>query len=713
MIESRVKTKEGYEDITAYTGEECELPILNFIQLRRNKKTYKYAADFMVFDSETSHIDDTCGWVYQWAIKLRGLYVYGRKPSEFIELLKKISEHYKLSEERRILLYIHNASYDMQYFKHFFKRYDPFMKITTTDTHAVLYVDMFGFRIYCSYRMTSLSLAKLSEVYAHKYVKAVGEIDYTTIRYQDSELEPKDWEYMFSDVASQYDGIRGYLTAMGYQYAIKAPMTSTGFVRENCRNASRQDENWRKEFQNSALELEQYNLCRWAFMGGVCIVNYMIAGDTIRVCDLYKLGHADFRSSYPTRQLLDPFPSGKPSWYGEVESMEELENLLNNYCCVFELTLSEVHLNAGVTAPYIPSSKCIGLEQPVRMNGKIVYAKKLTIAVTEIDYKWIRKQYHAEGVKISHMLIFKKGTIPDWMRSEIMSYFRGKCELQDTDPVLYMRSKAWLNAIYGMTATALVRDEYETDDDLIYVHKKLWEEGTDIAKQEEIRQDADRKQLERYYRSFNSFLPYQYALWTTAYARDALFTMIEAVGYDNFLYCDTDSVFYKSTPESEKRLEEYRQYCIKRAIEGGAYIGDQYLGEPTPEAPIRAFRGLHAKCYAVEELNKKTGEYELHVTIAGIPKKSTKWIDGKPITITNAEELGSIDNLADGFVFRHNGGTRCTYIEQGIEIKDIRGHITELSSAAVISNIDKNLSENMWTEENGYLLKLDQVQVIE
>lgn len=239
-----------------------------------------------------------------------------------------------------------------------------------------------------------------------------------------------------------------------------------------------------------------------------------------------------------------------------------------------------------------------------------------------------------------------------------------------------------------MTATAIIRESYVMNDDYI------------LTKQERD-EDNEQSTLDKYYRSYNNFMPYQFAIWTTAHARDALYTMIECVGYDNFLYCDTDSVFYLETPENKKRMEDYAAYCRKRAKDGGAYVGNKYLGEPTDEPPIRAFRAIHSKCYAMEELNKK-GEYELNVVIAGIPKGSTKWINGKPVFKTNAQELGNIDNLKDGFIFSHCGGTRCVYNERPIEIININGHITELASSAVIENIEKEISDTMYTAGADY-----------
>lgn len=268
-----------------------------------------------------------------------------------------------------------------------------------------------------------------------------------------------------------------------------------------------------------------------------------------------------------------------------------------------------------------------------------------------------------------------------------MQYFENKCRLKKIDLLLTTKSKNILNGIYGNTATAILREIY-----------KIGSEDGIISKIIEEDQDAeDEKRLKKYYRSRNNYLEYQWAPYTTAHARDALMTMIECVGYDNFIYCDTDSVFYLETPENAKRMKDYQEECKQRAISAGAYVDENYLGYPTNEPEISQIRTLHAKCYAITE------EGKLNVIIAGIPKKATKWIDGKPVTMTNAEELGSIDNLADGFVFRHCGGTRCIYNdERPIEIRNINGHMTELATSAVIENIEKELSDTMWTSGANY-----------
>ena len=61
--------------------------------------------------------------------------------------------------------------------------------------------------------------------------------------------------------------------------------------------------------------------------------------------------------------------------------------------------------------------------------------------------------------------------------------------------------------------------------------------------------------LEDYYKGRNNFLPYQAGCFVTAAARYELYEYIKTIGYENVYYCDTDSIFYESTPEIEKKVE--------------------------------------------------------------------------------------------------------------------------------------------------------------
>ena len=684
-----IRRKDGKVDtVTAVSVEEYRPHKVRWHSRRQYHSTVTYAADFAVLDTETSHTAFS-GWIYQWAAYFNHDYIYGRKPSELLELFRHWKAYYGLCSQRRILCYIHNMSYDLQYLKWYLLQYDPQARFFCTDSHTVLIVDLDGIRLCCSYKLTNLSLAKLADSYADTYVKASGEIDYSVIRYQDQELTSRDWLYMFSDIASQYDGIRGYLTAMGYRHAADAPYTSTGFVRTSSRReADRQY--WYEKFLECALDLEQYRLLNQAFIGGQVIASFLTAGTIVE-----DVGHVDFTSSYPTREMLDYMPTGKGFWAGAPADPEELELLLQEFCCVFIAHFHEITIKPMVTAPYIPGSKAIFARGDLRSNGKLVHADDFAIALTEIDYKWIRKQYTWESVEIGSILCFTRGQAPKWLKSQVMEYYKNKCTLKHTDPALYQASKGMLNSIYGMTATQIIRTHYKMDDHLM------------ISEDDDL---TDQEQLDRYYGSRKNFMPYQLSCYTTAWARDALHTLIEMIGYENFIYCDTDSVFYRNKPECRQAIDDYNSEIIARSLKGGAYIDDDnILGVAEDEPHCRRFKALHAKCYAYE-----TDDGELHVTIAGIPKKSTKWINGEPVTITSAQELGSLENLRDGFTFFHNGGSRIYYVEEEPMIANINGHETEMASAAILEDIEKTISDTMYTVGKNYeLLHLDFEQAID
>ena len=61
------------------------------------------------------------------------------------------------------------------------------------------------------------------------------------------------------------------------------------------------------------------------------------------------------------------------------------------------------------------------------------------------------------------------------------------------------------------------------------------------------------------------------------------------------------------------------------------------------------------------------------------------------------EELGSIENLKNGFTFKKCGGTLSKYIEDKAHIENINGHKIELASSCVILDNTKTLND-IWEE---------------
>ena len=274
------------------------------------------------------------------------------------------------------------------------------------------------------------------------------------------------------------------------------------------------------------------------------------------------------------------------------------------------------------------------------------------------------------------------------MECTIDEFFLGKSKFKkqeevESDPVKkadlklsLLKSKNGLNGIYGMTATDIYRAEIEMLED------GEWTETKDNS------EDSVTAALEKYYNSYNSFMRYQWGLWTTSLARSELLHFIaDIIGYENSIYCDTDSIFYFSTPEIEERIEAENKKLYERSISMGAFVEldgekivyNQFCDEGEE---ITDFRFLHSKCYAYIENN------ELHCTIAGVNAKRLVFnSDHESVEVTREEELGCIDNLDDGFIFKTCGGTKIKYGEHRPQIWKNQ----EASSFAIITETTKEL----------------------
>lgn len=225
-----------------------------------------------------------------------------------------------------------------------------------------------------------------------------------------------------------------------------------------------------------------------------------------------------------------------------------------------------------------------------------------------------------------------------------------------------------------MAATAWARNKYDYDFEV--QEWKVPECKTDLA--------GVKEEIEKIKKpSSKAFLPY-IGGWVTAYARQRLFTAAKCCGLP--LYCDTDSV--KGCEWDLDALEDFNSDLRRKSDAAGFTLPDRNgtlhpIGVFEEETPYVRFSALHAKCYAGEQVNKKTGKVELHATIAGVTE-SNGYAEGDERRITKEDELETLEKLQDGKKFYVCGGTRAVYKSAEHDIIIDGEHIHSLGGCAIL-----------------------------
>ena len=641
-----IKTASGDVDrVPAYTLEEFPFFQIPELTKRAKHKKITYLKTFMTFDIETTTIQPNIniapeGFMYHWQMCIGGVVVYGRTWEEWIDLMHEISDWLELSEERRMVCYVHNLGYEFEFIRDFLKEDLGGFEVFATARRTPIYVMCgAGFEFRCSYKLTNMNLQKATEnELGVVHVKAAGDLDYRKIRTSRTPLNKTEFSYCISDVVSLYELIERRLINEGDDIT-SIPLTSTGYIRRECRNVTRKDRHYRdRVFKKQRMDPTVYTLLKEAGRGGNTHANRFMSN---RVW--YDIDSYDVTSSYPYQQLTQVMPCSKFSYYGDVESEGELEEILAKNACLFRVILTDVKIKKHVPIPYIPTAKLWWHGQGKFDNGRVLEIDWLCMTVTDIDWRIIRSQYDYSSLSISDFYIAKYGYMPECLRKQILHYFAMKTELKakiakETDPekcvnyiYLYNKMKNRLNSVFGMTYTDPVRASITIDD------SGAWNVATPDIKES----------LEKFYKSRNSFLVYAHGVWTTARAREHLQKLIDIVGADNAIYVDTDSCKGIMDADTKKRIEAENDNIRKLCEERGTFVDYEgkryYLGVYDHDGQYYNFKTLGAKKYCYTD---NTG---FHITVSGVQKK------------LGAQEMKTIDNFKPGFIFREAGGKTLYY----------------------------------------------------
>ena len=633
------------------------------------QSTKCYIEHLMTFDIETSTIEKTDGsfegYMYHWQVCIDGFVCFGRTWKEFLTFLRKMNRALKnYNEQHKLICYIHNFSYEFQFLYSWIKLTNVFAIDKRKPLKAIS--KEFNIEFRCSYLLSNMNLKKFIEntPNAH-YFKGSGDLDYKKVFTPKSILTMSELGYCYNDVMGLYEAI---IYLLREDTLTTIPLTSTGYVRRECRKNMRKNKKNRKQFLDLKLDDKLYQLCKDSFRGGNTASN-RYKTNFIN----YDVSSYDMSSAYPYAMISGLYPI-TPFQEETITSLDMLDDYNNRYCTLAYYSFENVKLKKGIPFPYIPYSKCIEFIAPSYdtqfkgkeycYNGRVLEADFIKIAMTNYDYQIFINQYEydEENVRVEDFYYSHKGFLPKELINTVLEFFTLKSQLKGIDgkEYEYMKSKNKLNSLYGMIVTDIIRQENLFNDQ--------WEKGENST-------------LEEYYSKRNNFLTYQWGLFVTAICRTNLQKAIDKIGLD-CVYIDTDSIKYCGSHDEvfEHINQEMIDWCIQNDIINYVEVGNYkyFLGLFDKEKGYDEFVTLGAKKYAFNQ-NGKIG-----ITVAGLNKKS------------GAKELklkGGLSNFKIGTEFFDSGRKTVYYNDDKKHFLIVQG--CKIENASNIALVDTTYTLGM------------------
>lgn len=689
------------------TAKDIRLILQNAVcesDFKSNAKGVKLCNLPFSFDIETTSFErenngktEKLATMYVWQFGVNGYIILGRYWFEFVEMIKTISKVLQLNENKRIIVYIHNLSFEFQFIR---KMFDWINVFSIEERRPLYALSVDGVEFRCSYLLSGYNLATVAKnLVKYKIKKLVGDLDYSLKRHSETPLNENEIAYCVNDVKIVMLYIKEYLENVRNIHSI--PLTKTGGVRKFCRKecftivteSGKKVNNYDYKHLINGLkikDLSEFNAMQRAFCGGFTHANANYVNKVINNVASY-----DFTSSYPAVMVAEKYPMT----YGvkmQFKSNATFENLIrqNKYCVIFDVEFNDICAN-DIYENYISVSKCIDKEKHVENNGRLVCAKRITLTITEIDFLIIRKNYNFSSYRIGTAYVYGKQYLPTEFVKAILQLYKKKTELKGVDGMEneYLNSKEMLNSCYGMCVTSPLRNTITYKND-------LWD--TDILSENE-----KHEMLLKYNLSENRFLFYLWGVYVTAYARRNLWSGILNIKND-YIYSDTDSVkivnydrhkdyFAAYNAAIENKLKTACQYhkidyslCAPQTIKGKTKV----LGVWDFEGIYNKFKTLGAKRYLVNEndaLNVDGKKYDYSLTVSGINKKKAI-----PYLLEKYGENGIFDAF-DNYLYlppNYSGKNILTYIDYQTDglITDYLGNTREFHELSSV-----NLSPSDYT----------------
>ena len=685
----------------------------NIIQLKNDEKILNVACAYDTEASTWASCDDKVitakqysmlpdderekyiihGYCYLWQFGVKGVGITkGRTLEDYEEFTKKLKT---ILKDIKLIVYVHNLSYEFNWFRLHFNWENVFCvdqrkPIKAEDDQGIIYK--------CSYYLTGHGLAYLGEQIGIK--KLTGELDYDLIRHSKTKLTPQELKYAEHDIKILLEYID--IQIKKEKNIKEIPLTKTGYVRRDVREYVLGNNEYKNIIKRLTLKPDEYMMAKSAFAGG-----FTHAGRYNCNKKLENVGSWDITSSYPAVMLADYYPMSRGRKINiSKTTQEQLKKYLKTKCCIFSIQWATIEAKYPYDN-YLSLSK-IKCDNYVDNNGRIMWAEKVSTIITEIDYDIIKATYNTEGEIITSMYIYDRGYLPKPLIEKMLEYYYKKTALKDIPDKEeeYIENKEYINSMYGMMVTDIVRDIYTYTD-----------------KYEKLEANIN-KAIARYNYNPNRFTSYLWGLYITCHARRNLWHMIIKTGKD-YVYSDTDSVKFLNPEKHRAEFEEFNNHIKEKMEKALKYHGidinayrpknkegkEKPLGYYHDEGIYKFFKTIGAKKYITESQNG-----EIVITIAGVGKKDgSKFFAEQPDPFEafqddlyiNAENCGKtgaryIDHEDSGIITDYQGNTQPWKSKTAVGIVPV-GYsmsITELYQNILMGVIDTDLGINIYGMDN-------------
>lgn len=571
-------------------------------------------------------------FMYVWQFQIGEYTIMGRTWDDAMDMFlaianacAKIRKEQKFEELPVVVCWVHNLAYEFQFLSGLY----PFQsnECFFRDVRKPIYCRMFNcIEFRCSYIQTNMSLKHLTKQMGVKEKLSGQKYDYEKIRFPWTPLSDFEREYCATDVQSLVECMEIRLHN-DHDTLQTVPLTSTGYVRRDCREALKP---LYMDIKEMLPDEEQYRLLRQAFRGGNTHCNRKYSGKILE--NVYSY---DMSSCYPAQQLTKKFPMSRFKWIDDRLTFDRIAKFIGlGYAVVGKYQFKNLRLKVKTPIPYISLARTEAKDFKLD-NGRVLEAGYIEMVLTEIDLKIIMDQYTYDKIDVMTAMVAQKHYLPEEYRKVIIKYYENKTQLKgSSDPELeyqYAKSKEKLNGIYGMSAQDPIHSE------ILYIDGEYTRSNYDSVNVAKTLLKAK--------------FPYQWGVYTTAYARAALQAAIDIAG-PKMVYCDTDSV----KTYGPINLDQLNRKREQAAISNSAFADEpdgtrHFMGVFELDAVYDRFISCGAKRYAYEKHGK------IGITVSGV-SKAVNEETGIPFAV---EELGKLENFHEGFIWKKAAGTISVY----------------------------------------------------